>query len=574
MHRMHDPIYGYIELEEIESSLIDCLLMQRLRGIHQQGTAFLTYPSSTHNRFTHSLGVMKLCSDAFDVLRRKYPSAYDPQTYECLRSLMRIVSLWHDIGYGPFSHVSERVLEQMMSSDDKEQMGKAGKSDDRLNPHEFFSYKLLKGALPKYLRLFNPEITEFLKKTNVPGLSLELFMKFLVENASSVIHRKGLLLSFSPGPGFPANPLFYHIAMKQLIHSDFDVDRLDFVQRDSYVSGSKSGHLDVASLLDNLELYSDKEGLVFSRAAWSAVETLILERYKLYRWLNFHHVVCFTDEIAARLMELGLSDGCKIFNKEEFGFDFFESLVNRDIEQLESCRRGDRPQEYVTGLMDDDYVLNKIRQAAIPSSSKEHSLIRYYLSLLEGRIIYKSLWKVVDLLNLVDRQTLSRVEAALRSDLDAGKSFINGVASQLEQEIATTLKEKPENILIAFKPYSPVQTNLSIKIIVDDATREIKDISEVSGILALLRSQRKTPRDIYEEIANVAVRHMSKTRGALDEKAKREKLLTALLDSEIVAEVPQLYTRIYVYVKGLNDIQVPENRRQVLRLLESTKTIK
>ena len=63
MHRIHDPIYGYIDFYEHERKLIDTLIFQRLRGIHQQGTAYLTYPSSKHDRFSHSLGVMKTSTD-------------------------------------------------------------------------------------------------------------------------------------------------------------------------------------------------------------------------------------------------------------------------------------------------------------------------------------------------------------------------------------------------------------------------------------------------------------------------------------------------------------------------------
>lgn len=570
MPKIHDPIYGYIPLEEYEAAIIDCLLLQRLRGIHQQGTAYLTYPSSTHNRFTHSLGVMKLCSDAIDSLRRKHPTAYDTQTYVSLRALMRIVSLWHDCGHGPFSHASERIFQQNMSDSQKKEMKDAGTQDDKMNPHEYFAYKLLNEYLPKYLDVSRPSILDFLEDIKETKIDIDLFLKFINQNADSVLHRTKTMFYYSSGPGTPDRPLWYQKGMKQLLNSDFDVDRMDFVQRDSYVSGTKMGHLDIQGLLDNLELYSEAEGLVFARPAWSSIETLILERYKLYRWLNFHHVVCFTDEVMSRIMELGIY--CNLFDKEEFSLDFFKSLADRDLEYLEYQKTGKKPAIYASGLLDDDYILNKVRQNINVGKTKEEKLLRHYLSLIESRMIYRSIWKVMDPLNEDVQSITLRLERALNSDRDERKTFFNGVVIKLEEEIASKLRFNSDDILIAFKPYSPIPSDLNVNIIVDDVTHEIRNISNVSGFISLLHKGRRSSYEIRNEIVDTILNILRKKSPQSLKKISKDELQIAL--SGIIGDTPQLYTRAYIYIRGLNDREVITKREEVINILKNSELLK
>lgn len=159
MHRIHDPIYGYIDLYEYERKLIDTLLFQRLRGIHQQGTAYLTYPSSKHDRFSHSLGVMKVATDFIHSFVRTGGAEFRSEITPLMTRAVRIICLCHDLGHGPFSHVSDRIFLMNLSDKDKAEM-------EELNiesPHELFSYRLVKTFLPEYLDYIEEEYRKFVR---------------------------------------------------------------------------------------------------------------------------------------------------------------------------------------------------------------------------------------------------------------------------------------------------------------------------------------------------------------------------------------------------------------------------
>lgn len=101
MH-IQDAVHGYIKLNSEEKAVIDTPQMQRLRKIQQLGLSSLVYPSASHSRFEHSLGVMEL-SDRF---------AENLKLSDHKKQEIRMAALLHDSGHGPFSHVSERVAEK------------------------------------------------------------------------------------------------------------------------------------------------------------------------------------------------------------------------------------------------------------------------------------------------------------------------------------------------------------------------------------------------------------------------------------------------------------------------------
>ena len=108
LYEMRDPIHGFIKLSEKEKKLIDTQVFQRLRRIRQLAMTFLVYPGAVHTRFDHSIGVMhivgRICS------RLKELASNDVNDRDV--KLMRFAALIHDIGHGPFSHVSEDLLEK------------------------------------------------------------------------------------------------------------------------------------------------------------------------------------------------------------------------------------------------------------------------------------------------------------------------------------------------------------------------------------------------------------------------------------------------------------------------------
>jgi len=101
MSEIRDPIYGFIYPNDIELSIINSSIFQRLRRIKQLAMAYLVYPGANHTRFKHSLGVFHIASSMAKKMR-------NPDR----ERLVRFASLLHDVGHGPFSHVSEEILER------------------------------------------------------------------------------------------------------------------------------------------------------------------------------------------------------------------------------------------------------------------------------------------------------------------------------------------------------------------------------------------------------------------------------------------------------------------------------
>ncbi len=107
-HEMRDPIHGFIRISKQERALIDAKVFQRLRRIRQLAMAFLVYPGALHTRFDHSIGVMHVAGRICNKLQESDPKRIEAKDI----ALVRLAALLHDIGHGPFSHVSEHLLDE------------------------------------------------------------------------------------------------------------------------------------------------------------------------------------------------------------------------------------------------------------------------------------------------------------------------------------------------------------------------------------------------------------------------------------------------------------------------------
>jgi HD superfamily phosphohydrolase len=105
MSEIRDPIYGFITPSDTEFKIINTSLFQRLRRIRQLAMAYLVYPGANHTRFDHSLGVYHIaCLMAEKLLPQKENDEK--------KRIIRLSALLHDIGHGPFSHISEDILDK------------------------------------------------------------------------------------------------------------------------------------------------------------------------------------------------------------------------------------------------------------------------------------------------------------------------------------------------------------------------------------------------------------------------------------------------------------------------------
>ena len=261
---IRDSVYGDIILNSFELKIMDMPQFQRLRRIKQLGLINLVYPGATHTRFEHSVGTMNLGS--------KLSEELDLDTDEI--ELIRASALLHDIGHGPFSHVSEGVLSV---------------------PHEEFS---------KFV----------ITKTSMKDLLEE---KFDTNEIVDIITGKGHL-----GP---------------IVSGELDVDRMDYLLRDSHNTGVSYGIIDYERLISNLSL---DDGLILDIKGVQAAEGALVSRYFMYPSVYQHHTTRIVNTMFRRALKKTFSEGI-IDEREMYKYD--------DSDIISIFRRCDN--EYANDIM-------------------------------------------------------------------------------------------------------------------------------------------------------------------------------------------------------------------------------
>jgi HD superfamily phosphohydrolase len=238
-----DPVHGYVYITEEERALIDSYPVQRLHRLRQLAGAEYVYPGANHTRFEHSIGVMHLASS---VAENPNISQY---IGEDEAEMVRIAGLLHDVGHGPFSHVFEYLLDKELNQ-----------------THEDITLWIVK----------NSELKDRLKKA---GYRPEDVGKLAVGR----LHR--------PGKAF----------LDQIISSGVDVDKLDFIVRDTYHTGAEYGFIDIFRLIHTLDVLEGN--LAVDLGALSALESLIIARIESFRSIYFHRVGRAAQIMLAMAME-------------------------------------------------------------------------------------------------------------------------------------------------------------------------------------------------------------------------------------------------------------------------------
>lgn len=230
-----DPVLDYIHVQHrIILDLIDSQEVQRLRRIKQLGTTSYTFHGAEHSRFSHSLGVYEITRRICDRFVRNYPIEKDPINGwdDKERLLTLCAALLHDIGHGPFSHSFEGIFN---------------------TDHEEMTEKIILSP--------DTEVNAILKRV------AEDFPK----KVASVI-----------------NKTYPNKQVVDLISSQIDADRMDYLKRDAYFTGVTYGDFDLARILRVIRPYQNK--IVFRIQGTHAVEDYIVSRYQMHMQVYFHHV--------------------------------------------------------------------------------------------------------------------------------------------------------------------------------------------------------------------------------------------------------------------------------------------
>jgi len=267
-----DPLYGYIRITEVERKVIDTQPVQRLRRIKQLSGAEYAYPAANHTRFEHSLGTMYLAG----VLAQSIPVDLSDQEVQKIR----LAALLHDVGHAPFSH------------------------------------------------LFEPLLTKYLGKTH--------------EDMAFWIITESELSSALRAEGFDPNEVgklavgklgdSQHPFLDQIIRSSVDVDKMDFIVRDSYHTGAGYGYVDIFRLIYTMDILDGN--LAVDVTAIPTLETFLLARLESFRAIYFHR--------AARAVQIMMLKALE------------QARDELDIEKIKT------PETYLT--LDDYYVWSILKR--------------------------------------------------------------------------------------------------------------------------------------------------------------------------------------------------------------------
>lgn len=374
---IQDSIHGYIELGQLGEDLVSTSQFQRLRRLRQLGFTTLVYPSTNHTRFEHSIGVMDLADRFSNHLGLE----------EKDKSHLKAAALLHDIGHGPFSHTSEKVMEKNGTT------------------HEEFSCR----------KVDSEEISSILENHGLDP-----------EKVKDLIKGEGRL--------------------GQIVAGDIDVDRMDYLMRDSYYSGVAHGTIDESTIIRASEL---QDGEVVFRAKFKqSIEGLLTARHFMIPTLYRHNAVKRAD-----------------------------SMMERSIEEM--VDKGDIEAEELT-YMDDVDIKSSLRET---DREKAHYLNRR----LDNRNIFKT---------------------ALRWDKsNIGKKGLKQLSDNIDDELELERKIAKEagverKKVILKKPSIPEKKDKNIKMVKNG---DISDLGEISPLTRTLHESKweNTSIEVYAPRRNI-----------------------------------------------------------------------
>lgn len=401
-----DPIHHDIVLdrndpaERLVIDLIDTPEFQRLRRVHQLGVSFFTFQGAEGSRFTHSVGVMHVASRLLDMVSERTP------TVNQHRRLILASALLHDIGHGPYSHVTEKILGY---------------------DHEDWSCRIISEntVVNEVLRAHDPE---------------------LPQQITSVLKK-----NFSP-------KFITHIVSSQL-----DCDRMDYLLRDSYQTGTAYGLFALQRILSSLEI--DEVGdriIVAGEKGQTAVEDYLFSRYSMYSQVYYHRKNLSARALLAKIIKRAMALGEKI------------SFID---EQTAKFLRGDRLNVTEYLFLDDVQMTYHIKRWTLDSDK--------ILADLSSRFLNRQLFNTAKL-TVENPDRLQHLMKSVHSVVSAA-----GLDPEYYVSIETTG-------LRPYDYYRPDQSYPQTNIMVRTERGEVRELSTVSQTVeALVKGSFDTSWLIY-----------------------------------------------------------------------------
>jgi len=428
-----DPVHNIIRLRtdtpegELMMKLIDSAEFQRLRRIKQLGLGLFTYQGAEHSRFTHSLGAFHLMTRLLDRLGERYSINSED------RIAVRAAALLHDVGHGSFSHVMEKVLNFH---------------------HEQWTVQVLLS-----------EQTEI-------GQLLRSHSEDLPKKVASIIEGK-----FQPS------------ALAQLVSSQLDVDRMDYLLRDSLMTGAKYGIYDLEWIINALAIDEENDRIYVEARGLYAVEEYLQARYYMFRQVYFHRTLRSAEAVLRSIVRRALhlhENGVEVWHATGTAF---EKILRREVLTITEHLQID----------DSDFVFH-VKQWQHSKDS--------ILSNLSRRFIERRLFKAIDLdMPATEKEEFLSMarEVVRQSGYDPDYYFIEDRASDVPY----------------YKYYAAERAEPKTHIYVENgyAHPKVMEISEVSSVVTGLQHGYELhrvcfPAEVKNEVYELYHRRGLKKEGA------------------------------------------------------------
>ena len=405
---INDPVFGFLSIpNELVYDVLQHPYVQRLSRIRQLGLSFFVYPGAQHSRFGHSLGAMHLMQEAIHSLRLKGVEITEDEA-----TAAQIAILLHDIGHGPFSHVLEHTLVEGVT-------------------HEDISLMMME-------RINN-----------------DLMMRY-APNGDALLNGGPLDMAI----GIFKNEYPKHF-LHQLISSQLDVDRMDYLCRDSFFTGVQEGRVASERLLKMLDVRNDR--LVVQMKGIYSVEKFLVARRLMYWQVYLHKTSVAAEQhlikILSRAKELA-RDGKELFCSPALRYFLYQPI---SIQQF--APQSEALDQYA--LLDDADVLSAIKAWISSDDRVLSALSRTFINrqLFRGELLEQPLTEG-------QKQALNRqyAEALDISETDADYCWSEHVST------SNTYSEKADTIDILYS---------------DGTVRDIADASEILDLASLTRKPIK-----------------------------------------------------------------------------------
>ncbi|MBD3397533.1 HD domain-containing protein [Candidatus Micrarchaeota archaeon] len=438
--RIADPVYGTIGLSELEVQVINTRAFLRLRNVKQLGLAHYVFPGVDYSRFAHSLGCCHVAGRILDSIRRTDPAAKisdsDIQRY-------RLAGLLHDIGHYPFSHAMEEAIKDFYSGGILED---SEGTDTEDHDASIFKHERAGREVLDQDRELNRLLSG---KDHRPESIWSIFMR--------------------------EDP---NIRFANLVSSDLDSDRIDYLLRTAHHSGLPYGSVDLDYIISQMRLDADSN-ICISPKALRAADHLLLCRYFDYLQVSFHKTVAgfelvLKDVIGALLKEGRLrcsrTDVTSMISNDEW-FEFDDTSLVQKI-RLYAEESTDR-----TGKLKARSILDRTpprlvyKKESLANREEDHGRELYQQSkrLLEAKRdewanefgIEADRWyvwpRVMELTKVGSHEPIGADEETKKKSEIAAKVLTN--EESLESEIITTI---PQSLMKIMSNYANFMLRLYV----------------------------------------------------------------------------------------------------------------